>query len=807
MADVFISYSRKDKDFVSTLYAAFERSQKNIWVDWNNIPLTSDWWAEIEKGIEGADTFVFVISPDSIASEICGKEILHAVRNNKRLFPIVRRDATNFEKGNFAHDKISELNWLWFREQDDFEKSFRTLTDSLLLDLEHLHQHTRLVVRANEWDKGRSDSLLLRGDDLANAELWLGESVGKDPQPTELQETYIKKSRDVEAASDRAAAIIQEALEESKKKAAEAAANLEESEKKAALRIKIGSGILAGTILLALVAGVSATKFVNEANVKVDKTEKEAKDMLKNADLAVVTAQKNADDIKNVSEKESRDAAQKVRGANEKKKEADLKVDEAQKNLESAKAEAEKVSQESAEKVAAAQAKIVDAEGKVKIALAEQEKAAQEMKVANENIQIADVRLKILDAKGDFQGGRLFDALLGAIRAGQKVKALDSAIWERDKTNTQILVIANLSQFVYRVQEKNRFPHSKPVYSVAFSPDGKTIATGSSDNTLKLWSVDGRELQTFTGHSDRVLSVAFSPDGKTIVTGSGDKTVKLWSVDGRELQTFTGHSDRVLSVAFSPDGKTIATGSFDKTVKLWSVDGKELQTFTGHSDRVWSVAFSPDGKTIATGSLDKTVKLWSVDGRELQTFTGHSDLVRSVAFSPDGKTIATGSDDKTVKLWSVDGRELQTFTGHSDYVGSVAFSPDGKTIATGSDDKTVKLWSVDGRELKTFTGHSNSVLSVAFSPDGKTVATGSFDKTVKLWSVDGRELKTFTGHSNSVYSVAFSPDGKTVATGSGDKTVKLWSVDGRELKTFTGHSNSVYSVAFSPDGKIGRAHV
>ena len=380
MADAFISYSRKDKDFVSTLYAAFERSQKNIWVDWKDIPHTSDWWAEIEKGIEGADTFVFVISPDSIASEVCGKEILHAVRNNKRLFPIVRRDATNFEKGNLAHDKISELNWLWFREQDDFEKSFRTLTDSLLLDLEHLHRHTRLVVRANEWDKGRSDSLLLRGDDLANAERWLGESEGKDPQPTELQETYIKKSRDVEAASDRAAAIIQEALEESKKKAAEAAANLEESEKKAALRIKIGSGILAGTILLALVAGVSATKFVNEANVKVDKTEKEAKDKLKNADLAVVTAQKNADDIKKVSEKESRDAAQKVRGANEKKKEADLKVEEAQKNLESAKAEAEKVSQESAEKVAAAQVKIADAEGKVKDALAEQAKAALAVK-------------------------------------------------------------------------------------------------------------------------------------------------------------------------------------------------------------------------------------------------------------------------------------------------------------------------------------------------------------------------------------------------------------------------------------------
>jgi len=278
MTDVFISYSRKDKEFVSTLHAAFERSQKNIWVDWNNIPLTSDWWAEIEKGIESADTFVFVISPDSIASEVCTKEIDHAVLHNKRLFPIVRRVANNFQVGNDAHKKIQQHNWLMFREDDDFERSFKTLTETISLDLEHLHSHTRLLVRAIEWGKGRSDSLLLRGDDLANAERWLGESAGKDPQPTELQETYIKNSRDVEDASDRAAAIIQEALEESKKKAAEAAANLEESEKKAALRIKIGSGILAGTILLAVVAGVSATKFVNEANddIKIGKVKLES---------------------------------------------------------------------------------------------------------------------------------------------------------------------------------------------------------------------------------------------------------------------------------------------------------------------------------------------------------------------------------------------------------------------------------------------------------------------------------------------------------------------------------------------------
>ena len=544
-----------------------------------------------------------------------------------------------------------------------------------------------------EWQGAEiKDGFLLRGEALRNADEW-----ARGKRLSDVDELFLRESREMEMVESN---LKLEAEQQAREIAEEKAIILSEAKLQADRRVLIGSGILAVTLLSAVVAGVSATRFVNEAKVQVADTQKDAQAKSQKADEDVRSAKteadeiaKQADEIKAQAAKADTESKQNIKEALAKKEEADRNVEVAKRNLESAEAEAEKVSQESAEKVAAAQAKIVDAEGKVKIALAEQAKAAQEMKVANENIQIADVRLKILDAKGDFQGGQLFDALLGAIRAGQKVKALDSAIWERDKTNTQILVIANLSQFVYRVQEKNRFPHSRSVYSVAFSPDGKTIATGSLDTTVKLWSVDGRELKTFTGHSDRVYSVAFSPDGKTIATGSKDKTVKLWSVDGRELKTFTGHSDNVYSVAFSPDGKTIATGSWDKTVKLWSVDGRELKTFTGHSAAVGSVAFSPDGKTIATGSFDKTVKLWSVDGRELKTFTGHSAGVLSVAFSLDGKTIATGSADKTVKLWSVDGRELKTFTGHSDSVLSVAFSPDGKTIATGSGDNTVKLWN------------------------------------------------------------------------------------------------------------------
>ena len=330
--------------------------------------------------------------------------------------------------------------------------------------------------------------------------------------------------------------------------------------------------------------------------------------------------------------------------------------------------------------------------------------------------------------------------------------------------------------------------HSSAVNSVAFSPDGRYIVSGSYDNSIKLWSVEKKKLiYTYEGHSDFVTSIAFSPDGKTIVSGSSDKNIKLWSVERKKLiYTFEGHSDSVNSVAFSPDGKTIVSGSYDNSIKLWSVEKKKLiYTYEGHSNRVNSVAFSPDGKTIVSGSWDNSIKLWSVERKKLiYTYEGHSSSVYSVAFSPDGKTIVSGSDDKSIKLWSVERKKLiYTYEGHSNRVYSVAFSPDGKIIVSGSYDNNIKLWSVERKKLiYTYEGHSNRVNSVAFSPDGKTIVSGSSDKNIKLWSVERKKLiYTYEWYNYWVNSVAFSPDGKTIVSGANDNSIKLWSVEKKEL--------------------------
>lgn len=284
---------------------------------------------------------------------------------------------------------------------------------------------------------------------------------------------------------------------------------------------------------------------------------------------------------------------------------------------------------------------------------------------------------------------------------------------------------------------------------------------------------------TLSGHTNIIYSVAFSPNGMVVASGSDDKTIKIFRVqNGQEIVTLNGHTNSVYAVAFSPDGELLASSSHDQTIKLWRMkDGKEIRTLKGHNHSVYSVVFSPDGEILASSSWDTTIKIWRIkDGQEVRILKGHNSLVYSVAFSPNGQLLASSSWDKTIKIWRVqDGKLIHTLKGHQDWVRCVAFSPDGELIASGSHDKTIKIWwAKNGQEIMTFQGHAWYVDCLAFSPDGETIASGS-NQTIKIWRVkDGEEICKLMEHTNSVYSVAFSPDGECLTSGSSDKTIKIW---------------------------------
>lgn len=833
MTDVFISYAREDSDFVRRIYNDLLQNERDAWVDWEDIPLTADWLAEAYAGIEGADAFLFVISPSSVSSGPCTLELEHALEGNKRLIPLLRQEVLDPEEQKHMHQSLSSHNWIRFRENDDYSTAFQSLLRAMDTDLDYIRAHTRYLVRASEWDsKGRDRSFLLVGNDLSAAERWLKDSETKTPKASDAQREYIIASR-AEASRRRRLFLV-------------------------TAMVILTMAVLA---LAAVFQGIQATRNADAArsaeataHFNADQADSSALAAYAqqalyrehNADLAIVLALE-ANRLENVPALARTTLAQAAYAPGTRQvfdnfalyPDADMAITPDSQRVLS-----------------------VSAEETLNLWELATGTVLQTWDFGDTNQQrpwTVTISPNGQQALVTLQDGSVF---LLNLETGEQSQPWPYTAFARfvvftpDGTgalvgyHTGSLILWDIATGTQRTEYPG-IPDTT-VYSIAISPDNARIAAGFDDGSILVWSYDNPDqVTTLTGHSDTVRSVAFSPDSTQILSGSHDQTVRLWDIaTGEQIYQFRGHADRVRQVMFSTKpgiafsasydsdviewnlntgnpinlyvghvaavysvlnlpGDHVLTGSSDGTLRMWDIEnGAEIRRFEGHISTVFSLATSPDGSEILSGSQDTSLILWErTTGEILQTLCCHNDRVWGVDFSPDGSTALSASRDRTLILWDLaTGQKIRTFSGHDDGVWSVVFSPDGRTALSGSRDSTLILWDVEtGRIIRRFRGHTTRVYGIDISPDGRYALSASSDKTIILWDIEtGQALKTLEGHKSVVYDVAFSPDGAQALSGSLDLTMILWDLNsGQKIRQFTGHTADVTSVAFSQDGHRG----
>jgi WD40 repeat protein len=835
MSDVFISYSRRDKAFVRALCHALQQHGHHLWVDWEGIRSSLPWREEIASGIRQATRFVYIVSPDAIASEYCNWEIDQALEHQKKLIPVVCREVSSRE----LRPEIGKLQVISFCGEDDFVTALDKLEGAISADLDYDRMFAKLAQQAQEWvSRDRSDGWL-RGADLDEAEIWLANSTGKTPAPNPIQQEYILASRQERQQELERWQILYETSEKRRITAEQNEINAfcKSSEAYFALdrpldalleALQAGSRLqqadwltqnlpLKTQVITVLLQALYWVRERNRLEGHIGTIRSIAlspdEQLLATAgrDKTVRLWRRNGECLATLTGHQ--DVVRSINFSPD----GNLLVSASWDGT----------------------VRLWSVTGALLNVLEGHSDEVNQAKFHPDGNSIASVggdgRILLWDKNGCF--------LRELANSGAWLQCLD---WSPDGStlaaagdNNQVHIWA-LDGTLMRVFEK----YNHRINTLCFDATGEYLATGDANGLIKLWQADGIWLRDFVGHTDGLRGLLFSQDGQVLISVANDKTARIWGFDGQHRLTLTGHnsvlggdpnmqtlltgggdgvvriwqwqSPKVVhcainkaastrSLAFTADGQTIVVIGSQNQVQFWHRNGQWLREFPTHGLRTTRVAISPDNEYLATANNDdgdgaSEIFLWTKDGKKIKTWQAHDGWIRSLKFSSDGQFVVSSSFDQTTKLWTLQGELLQTLMVNS-VCDTASSSPDGALVATGSRDRNVQLWR-DGQLIQTLTGHADDVLDVAFSPDGKLVLSASDDRTARIWTLDGTLVTTLTGHTNGISSIAVNPAGTLVATGSRDGTFKLWTMTGELLTTQKADDDQVTAVAFSPDGEI-----
>ena len=753
--DVFVSYSRVDADFARRLNEALQIQGKRTWFDQESIATGADFQQEICRGIENSDVFLFVLSPQSVASPYCADEVEYAESLNKRMVTVLHRPV---DVGNL-HPVLAKLQWLDFRDHDgDFQVNFQELLRTLDTDREHLEIHTRLLGRALEWDRGgRDESLLLRGQNLGSAEGWLVSNGEVEPRPTGLQQEYVRAGHALQAAKDSA-------------------------DRKLRRGVRLGVWAAALGILLAIGSSWYSQTKIAKAN-----------QLLQGARL-----EKAGLEAFNQSEFEQIQALLKAIQAGRSLQESIEATD------------LNNVSDYTATSPILTLQQIQAAADQIPNRL-----LAHGEKINSANFSSDGTLMVTASSDGT---ARVWDlknsknSILTTLE-GHEAEVTSASL---SPDGTQVLTIS--ADGTARVWDLKRDTFSplkgdkEEIWSASFSPDGTQIVSVSRDNKLRAWNLEFGTSSLLEGDKEEIWSASFSPDATRAVSVLYSPRLRVWNLESGTSSLLEGSSGGAMSASFSPDGtqvvsvpaiytshlKTLAAGG---QVKVWDLKSGSSTLLEGHEQEVYNASFSPDGTQVVTASEDDTARVWDLKSGTSIPLEGHEQGVLHASFSPDGTQVVTASGDGTARVWDLQSGTSTPLEGHEQGMYDASFSPDGTQVVTTSREGTARIWDLESRTSTPLEGHEQEVKSASFSPDGtQVVITSREGVTAQVWDLKTSTFNLLEGHEKEIIHASFSPDGTQVVTASWDETARVWDLENSTSIPLDGHEQAVTYALFSPDG-------